>query len=216
MHHYRFRQSRSRNIAPPLCCRPNKLATVDHTPDAHRVADPEPGDCAADGGDMINDLMPGNAGIARAAHSDRSWRGINDADAKFGCMPLRSGRTPLFLPHVASPVTRSLSRRQGYLYRHRQSARHRRWRGGDPHDAQNPADATGCLPHAGCAGRRAICGQGAGAAQPGHQLYAGRSLAQAAPAHGRADPVHDDRDHQQRGGSAVAGGATYQAFPAAL
>ena len=62
-------------------------------------------DCATDGGDMINDLMPGNAGIARAAHSDRSWQRINDADGKFGCMPLRSRRTPLFLRHVASPVT---------------------------------------------------------------------------------------------------------------
>jgi len=43
------------------------LATVDHTADAHRVAAPEPCDCTAHGGDMTNDLMPGNAGIARAA-----------------------------------------------------------------------------------------------------------------------------------------------------
>jgi F-type H+-transporting ATPase subunit b len=72
-------------------------------------------------------------------------------------------------------------------------ARPRGGRRGDPQCAEDAAGAARRLPDAGCARRRALRRQGAGAEEPGDQLHPGRAAAEAAAADGRADPLDDHR-----------------------
>ena len=48
-------------------------------------------------------------------------------------------------------------------------------RGGDPRGGEDAAGPARRLPDARCQGRRALCRQGAGAEEPGHQIYPGRA-----------------------------------------
>ena len=86
----------------------------------------------------------------------------------------------------------------------------------DPRGAEDAAVAPRRLSHAGCARRRALRRQGAGAEEPGHQLHPGRQAAEAAAADGLADAVDDDRHDADRGRGAAARGAADQALPAAV
>ena len=112
---------------------------------------------------------------------------------------------------------RALQRGAGDLCRARRgAARPRSGRRGDPRGAEDAAARPGRLPHAGCARRRALRRQGAGAEEPGHQLHPGRQAAEAAAADGRADAVDDDRHDPDRGRGAAARSAADQALPARL
>ena len=96
------------------------------------------------------------------------------------------------------------------------TARPREGRRRDPRGAEDAAGPAGRLSHAGCARRRAVRRQGAGAEEPRDELHAGRAPAEAAPADGRADALDDHRHDADRGGGAAARSAADQALSARL